>query len=376
MFRALQITARQGRRFVAALFGVVTPLAAMSPQSPIHVHMARGDSLRDSTMVRISVNAESLQLMLRQLLASREMEQAIALSLREEMNGDRAESRRFKILTDSLGRIAQRNAALVTKMQMQCSAPQPLPDGYLGVSFEESQITQHDSEPVMYELGAIESVTPGSPADKAGILRGDVLVSIGGMDARKPIALGTLLRPGAKLPVRLMRGRLAKDVTVLIVKRPADYGSDCATLDQWIGSAREAPVFLWRPGTVSRVVRAPDGAAAPDRPMPQMSGFALGFAPMAMTSSIAGATLTSLDDDWRASTGVDNGVLVISVAQGTPAKEAGLRGSDVIVSADEQSVGSARALSRIISNATMNAVKLQIIRAGKPQTLTLRWHDR
>jgi S1-C subfamily serine protease len=109
---------------------------------------------------------------------------------------------------------------------------------------------------------------------------------------------------------------------------------------------------------------------------PSAGAFSFGYTPMAMTTPIAGATLTALDDDWRASTGVDNGVLVISVAQGSPAKEAGLRGSDVIISADDQTVGSPRALSRIISNAKASAVKLQIIRAGKPQTLTLRWHDR
>lgn len=376
MLTAWQTTLVRRRAALAALLWVAAPMFAMSPQPPMRVRLARGDSLRDSAMVHISVNGESIQLMLHQLLASREVEQAIAMSLREEMNGERAEPRRFKLLTDSLGRIAQRNAALVTKMQMQCSTPQPLPDGYLGVSFEETQITQRDSEPALYELGAIETVTPGSPADKAGIVRGDVLVSIGGMDARKPIALGTLLKPGTKLPVHLLRGRATKDLTVLVARRPADYGSDCATLDQWIGQSREAPVFLWRSGAVARAPRAPDGGISADRPTPPMPGFSFGYAPMAMANSIAGATLTALDDDWRASTGVDNGVLVISVAQGTPAKEAGLRGSDVIVSADEQTVGSPRALSRIISNAKASAVKLQVIRAGKPQTLTLRWHDR
>lgn len=368
------------RTVLAALLVVALPMAARAAQPPVHVRVVKGDSLRDSTMMRVSVNTESIERMIRELLASREMEQAIVLSMREAMNGEKGETRRFKLLTDSLGRIAKRNEALVTRMQMQCASPQPLPDGYLGISFEETQITQHDNEPAMYELGAVESVTPGSPADKAGILRGDVLVSIGGVDARKPIALGTILKPGAKLPVRLQRGRSTKDITVLVEKRPADYGSDCATLDQWIGPSREAPMIRFytpSPGSAPRAIRAPDAGMPPDTPMPPSAGaFSFGYAPMARTTPIAGATLTALDDDWRASTGVDNGVLVISVAQGSPAKEAGLRGSDVIISADDQTVGSPRALSRIISNAKASAVKLQIIRAGKPQTLTLRWHER
>jgi S1-C subfamily serine protease len=368
------------RAVMAALLAVALPMAASAAQPPVRVRVAKVDSLRDSTVMRVTVNTESIERMIRELLASREMEQAIVMSMREEMNGEKGGTRRIKILTDSLGRIAKHNEALMSKMQMQCSSPQPLPDGYLGISFEETQITQHDNDPAMYELGAVESVTPGSPADKAGIVRGDVLISIGGVDARKPIALGTLLKPGRKVPVRLQRGHSTKDITVLVEKRPAEFGSDCATLEQWIAPSREAPVIMFRtpsPGSAPRAVRAPDSGMPPDAPMPPPAGaFSFAFTPMAMTTSIAGAMLKALDDDWRASTGVDNGVLVISVAQGSPAKEAGLRGSDVIISADDQAVGSPRALSRIISNAKANAVKLQVIRAGKPLALTLRWHER
>ena len=83
----------------------------------------------------------------------------------------------------------------------------------------------------------------------------------------------------------------------------------------------------------------------------------------------------ALDDDWRATLGVDNGVLVTKVLPGTPSKDSGLRSGDVITSADGQAVASVRALARIVGNAKSNAVKLQIIRAGKQQVLMLRWQD-
>jgi len=82
-----------------------------------------------------------------------------------------------------------------------------------------------------------------------------------------------------------------------------------------------------------------------------------------------------LDEDWRVTLGVDNGVLVTKVLDGTPAKDAGLRGSDVITSADGQSVASVRTLARIVSNAKAKAVKLQIIRAGKPMVINLKWQE-
>lgn len=82
-----------------------------------------------------------------------------------------------------------------------------------------------------------------------------------------------------------------------------------------------------------------------------------------------------LDDDWRATLGVDNGVLVTKVLPGTPSKDSGLRAGDVIISADGQTIASVRALSRIVGNAKANSVKLQIIRSGKPQVIMLRWQE-
>jgi S1-C subfamily serine protease len=63
------------------------------------------------------------------------------------------------------------------------------------------------------------------------------------------------------------------------------------------------------------------------------------------------------------------------VLPGTPAKDAGLHASDVIISADGQTITSVRALSRIVSNAKANAVRLQVIRAGKPLVVMLRWQE-
>ena len=93
-------------------------------------------------------------------------------------------------------------------------------------------------------------------------------------------------------------------------------------------------------------------------------------------SIIAGAQLMALDDDWRQSLGVDNGILVMKVAPGSPAKDAGLRGNDVIISVDDVPVSSVAALRRTIGNSKTNALKLQVVRAGKTQTVTLRWQDR
>ena len=202
---------------------------------------------------------------------------------------------------------------------------------------------------------------------------------IGGQDARRPVPLATLLKPGTRVLLRVDRDGVQKDISVLVEKRPADFGSQCSTVEHLMGPEFSTPkIFSFRVPDAARAPgapRTPSPTTPPDIPAPP-AGFAYAFTPMAMTSFIAGARLQALDEDWRESTRVDEGVLVTSVAQGSPARDAGLRGADVIVSADDQAVASPRALSRIISNAKTNAVKLQIIRAGKPQTLTLRLQER
>ena len=54
--------------------------------------------------------------------------------------------------------------------------------------------------------------------------------------------------------------------------------------------------------------RLPD---APEPVPPSPGGFMYGFS--TTNAAIAGATLMPLDDDWRATLGVDNGVLVTKV---------------------------------------------------------------
>jgi uncharacterized protein (TIGR03435 family) len=139
---------------------------------------------------------------------------------------------------------------------------------------------------------------------------------------------------------------------------------DAATLEA-AKAAAASPAAAPAPGR--------GGPMPPMPPMPPFAGYTLGFS--TTNSAIAGATLMPLTDDWRATLGVDNGVLVTKVLPGTPAKDSGLHDGDVIISADGQTVASVRALSRIVGNAKANAVRLQVIRAGKPQVIVLRWQE-
>ena len=373
----------------AAMLGALLACGALLPASVAaqaeppqrRVKIIHSDSTfirSDSTMMRVTVNTARIEQLIHDLMASKAMEQTIGQSLREA-SGQASDPKKMRQLAEELGRIAQKNAALITTIEISCAGDRQA-DGYIGVQFSELQTVMGEDAPQappLREYPRIDSVYPGSPASKAGVRRGDVVILIGGADARRPVQLDKVLRPLTKLPVRVQRDGAHKDLTIVVEKRPTDFNSDCANVDQVIGPEFDRPMVFVRsraamaPGAVPAFPRSPAPAAAPDAPMPPFAGFTYGFS--TTNSAIAGATLMPLTDDWRATLGVDNGVLVTKVLPGTPAKDSGLHDGDVIISADGQTVASVRTLSRIVSNAKANAVKLQVIRAGKPQVIVLRW---
>jgi len=367
---------------------VPTGLAAQAEPPQRRVKIVRTDSTRDSTFVRVTINTDQIEQAIHDLMASKAMEQTIGQSLRTAASGQAGDPKKIRELSEELGRIAQKNAALITTIEIGCAGDRQ-PEGYLGVQFSELQTVMGGDAPQAPPLRAyprVDSVYPGSPASKAGLRRGDMVLLMGGQDARRPVPLDKLLRPMMRLPLRIQRDGAQKDYTIVVEKRPADFNSECANVDQVIGPEFDQPMIYMRspsgartPFPLSVFPRRETPPAAPDAPTspapPPFAGFMQGYGYSTSNSAIAGATLMPLDDDWRATLGVDNGVLVTKVLPGTPSKDSGLHAGDVIISADGQTVASVRSLSRIVGNAKANSVRLQIIRSGKPQVIVLRWQE-
>jgi serine protease Do len=141
--------------------------------------------------------------------------------------------------------------------------------------------------------------------------------------------------------------------------------------------------------TVPRAAEAPEGGTtrlrATRRPSRERSDAVAPPAPLAMPpmvlglnlmgmAPIAGAQLIEMDEDLRAVVGSRPGVLVLRVADGTPASEAGLRSGDVIVSAGGVAVRSPLVLSRLLMRSDDDrAVPLRVERKGKAREVVLRW---
>ena len=370
-----------GRSFRnATIIGVALALhfvpleRAAATQQTRTMRIIRKDTTgRDSTM-RIMIDIGALQQMTRELMTSKAMEETIAHALRAARGGQN-DPARARQLEAALGKIASRNAGLISAIQMQCDHNQA-PEGYLGVSFDNVSISRENNLPAVYEFDGrptIVSVEPGSPAQNAGILNGDVLVSIGGQDVRRPVPLGSILKPGARVPVKFIRAGSTKEVAVLVEKRPASFREgNCAEVNDLIGSDR-SPVIMWsRVPAPPAPLSAPSAREAPRAPQAP-TGFMVSPVPMSGFNGVAGAQLTPVDDDWRELVGVDKGLVVVGVAAGSPAQRSGLKKGDVVTSVDDVSLSSVRMLQRAIGIAERRSVKLQVVRKGKPRAITLSW---
>jgi len=97
--------------------------------------------------------------------------------------------------------------------------------GYLGlagqpVSFPDRQRGADGREQALLVVG----VTPGSPAEAAGLLVGDVMLDFDGHPVEAPDDLLDLLsgdRVGTSVPVRVRRGAAIQELTVRVGERPA-----------------------------------------------------------------------------------------------------------------------------------------------------------
>jgi serine protease Do len=99
--------------------------------------------------------------------------------------------------------------------------------GYLGVV--PVDLTPADTKRLGVESGALlDEVEQGSPADKAGLKKGDVVVSIGGTPIRTQMDLRTTMlhvAPDKKAEVVVVRDGRKKTLTVKVIANPHDPDS-------------------------------------------------------------------------------------------------------------------------------------------------------
>ena len=254
----------------------------------------------------------------------------------------------------------------------------------------------------------VERVERGSPAQRAGLAAGDTVVAVNGRTpgAEGLGAMGRGLRVGDAVRLVVRRGGLQRRFAVVAAARPESLAvslrfvtdSVQRTIMRSVDSARLAVVR----GLPEPAAPAPTVVVAPTPPLPDpasgqpfhmfvaASSDALlaqldlvrdaqrapplpraAPAPPALSpwvlgaDRVAGARLTPLNEGLATYFGTGEGLLVVEVAPGTPAGEAGLVPGDVLLEAAGRPLADLADLRAALARAAGRPAALQVLRRGK-----------
>ena len=251
-----------------------------------------------------------------------------------------------------------------------------LPAGWLGVTISDNAILDEDFNAFFEAYPVVSRVDERSPAAKAGVKRGDVLISFNSNDMRGgAVQMKNWLKPGAPFVLQLRRNDVMREVHGIVGKRPEGWEEVAIVtvtprqeIESRVGTIGGGPL---RPSRVAIRRQTPEPL------LPKVLAPAMGYG--GGVYPFAGAEFTALNDDLCEALGVKpEGVFVTNVMEGSAARAAGLRGGDIILKADGIKTNTPFDLVGAIRNADMrnptgHSIELQVLRKHKTQTLTLRW---
>lgn len=271
-----------------------------------------------------------------------------------------------------------------------------MPRGWLGFNAQGPvfHLFDNDGDHVTYfAYPQILSVDPESPADRAGIVPGDILVAFNGTDVvGHEFNLTRLMEPETKVAVTIRRDGEVKDYSLAIAKAPQGVsdrrfefirvpgmpfppgamGPTLIRIDSLRGEGILVPGAPRATGGQARgggnrIVGVPRGVA---RAGPMVAGNYMVIAP----HGVLGADVSTVGADLSRVLKLEKGVLVNDVPEASPAYKSGLRAGDVIVSASGQTVATIGELQDIIvSHFGERSVLFQVMRSGKLAKITATW---
>jgi S1-C subfamily serine protease len=267
--------------------------------------------------------------------------------------------------------------------------------GWLGIAYQQDERAPR--------VVVIRDVLPGSPAARAGVVRGDTVLRLNRRPVTQPAMQQLRLAPGDTVRLGVRRAGREREFTLVAATRPREVAGSDVSVTRARG-ARGEPLIIVNGDTIRvpvdslrmmadslqrqlRVVFA-DSIAPQLRAMArELEGTRIRierdstlhgtegrvYALDVGQRAVAGAEFTPMNPGLADYFRVKEGLLVLRVAPGTPAARAKLEEGDVVTRAGGKPVPSVRDLRRAITAARGRELPLEIVRKGKRQTLTLRW---
>jgi serine protease Do len=194
----------------------------------------------------------------------------------------------------------------------------------------------------------VETVTEGSPASKAGLQAGDIVVDFDGERVRSASHFTRLVQesvPNRQLAAVVVRGTSKQTLTVV-----PQAGGNFNVLSN---DTRRRFEDLQRqlPGDLN--LRLDDA-------------FRRG---VTLNGRNLGVTVSPLSDQLASHFGVKQGVLVSTVVSNSPAAAAGVQAGDVITAVNGQSVSSSADITRALREVSGDSVAIAVTRDRKSLSL-------
>jgi serine protease Do len=221
----------------------------------------------------------------------------------------------------------------------------PAGASYLGVNLAEVNADRARELKLNEAYGVeISRVEDGSPADKAGLKAGDVVLEYNGQRVEGMEQFGRLVR---ETPA----GRESK----LLISRNGATQSIMAT----VGTRKMKSVSVF-PGVEFPEIHIPD--------MPQVF--------TTLRSPMLGVEAESLGSQLADYFGVKEGVLVRSVIKDTTAEKAGIKAGDVITKVDGTNVTTPNELSSAVRSASAKKTfSIELVREHRDMTMNVTIED-
>jgi serine protease Do len=216
--------------------------------------------------------------------------------------------------------------------------------GYLGIMMQELSKDIREGLALKSKQGVLVSdIIDGSPADKAGLQEGDVIIEYDGKKVDSPTGLKDLVsktETNKKVRVKYIRDSETKTVQVTIAEWPEDdvFGftvPDDADFDMEFLSPGDLNVRMLHRGRL-------------------------------------GVRVSDINEDLSSYFKVDEGkgVLVLEVYGESTAQKVGVKAGDVIVKLDDRDIGSVPELQKQVADVDSgDEFDLTVVRKGKKMTL-------
>lgn len=250
---------------------------------------------------------------------------------------------------------------------------------FLGVSTEEE--TEHE------EGGArVDYVVDDSPAEEAGIEKGDIIISFDGATVRGPVGLTKKIHarePGDEAVVVVLRDGKRHEFTVELGKRSDSWSIIAPGLEGLAGTIRIPEIDAGKFRVLAEdLAEAGEGLGGllggtyvfgdcdeDDEDCEHRNQF---FSTYVWTGRpTLGVQLVEVTPELREHLGGEEkvGVLVSKVLDGTPADKAGIRVGDLIIAVDGETVKNSSTLRKALHGKTGETFPVEVIRDRTPLSI-------